>query len=325
MERNTETLSTRDLASPNEQAGDVTTSQDDVRDTAAPEGQPEVYDQAASAAEGTRVPADEQTAPPGEVRAAGSATDQSVEAGRPGADLGTESGAPGHAAEDRPANSTQAVSTPDQDTQAAPYSTAAAASTSNGGSLLPADMDATFQQRWRRSRPGSSTSPEGRSRTPIAWSRTSCSNSQRASPRNGNGSKHNGAVARTSPPRTCGSPCSAIGPSSSACCRPDSQSRIAPRGPADAAGPRRVVADGIAVGQGVASYFLDRATACVERVSCGAFAQPRQATRCLRRGESGSSTVGACGSTRDREGRRPAEIAVAVATPDCEETATTLS
>ena len=148
MQRNTETLSTRDLASPNEQVGDVTTSQDDVRDTAAPERQPEVYDQAASAAEGTRVPADEQTAPPGEARAAGSATDQSVEVARPGADLGTESGAPGHAAEDRPANSTQAVSTPDQDTQAAPYSTGAAASTSNGGSLLPADMDATFQQRW---------------------------------------------------------------------------------------------------------------------------------------------------------------------------------
>src|ERR1700727_100172 len=35
MERNTETLSTRDLASPNEPAGGVTTSEDDVRDTAA--------------------------------------------------------------------------------------------------------------------------------------------------------------------------------------------------------------------------------------------------------------------------------------------------
>ena len=81
MERNTETLSTRDLASPNEQVGDVTTSRDDVRDTAPPERQPEVYDQAASAAEGTRVPADERTAPPGEARAAGSATDQTVEAG----------------------------------------------------------------------------------------------------------------------------------------------------------------------------------------------------------------------------------------------------
>lgn len=147
MERNTETLSTRDLASPNEQVGDVTTSQDDVRDTAAPERQPEVYDQAASAAEGTRVPANEQTAPPGEARA-GSATDRTVEAARPGADLGAESGAPGYAAEDRPANSTRAVSTPDQDNEATPYSTGAAASTSNGGSLLPADMDATFQQRW---------------------------------------------------------------------------------------------------------------------------------------------------------------------------------
>ena len=33
MERNTETLSTRDLASPNEPAGGVTTSEGDVRDT----------------------------------------------------------------------------------------------------------------------------------------------------------------------------------------------------------------------------------------------------------------------------------------------------
>jgi hypothetical protein len=78
-----------------------------------------------------------------------SATDQSVEAARPGAGLRTESGAPGHAAEDRQAKSTQAVSTQDENTDAAPQSTGAAASASNGGSLLPAETDATFQERWK--------------------------------------------------------------------------------------------------------------------------------------------------------------------------------
>ena len=56
MDRNTETLSTRDLASPNEPAGEVTTSEGNVRDAATPEGQPEVYDQAATAPEGTPPP-----------------------------------------------------------------------------------------------------------------------------------------------------------------------------------------------------------------------------------------------------------------------------
>ena len=101
-----------------------------------------------------------------------------------------------------------------------------------------------FRPRWtppssnggRRSRPGSSTNPEGRSRMPIAWSRTSCSNSQRVSQRNGNGSKLSGAAGRTSPPRTCGSPCSATGalpaPALDLISQPDRA-----RGPADAAGP----------------------------------------------------------------------------------------
>ncbi len=119
MERNTETLSTRDLATPNGPAGDVTTSEDDVRDAPGPEGQPEVYDQAPPVTEGTRrpvdaetqVPANEQIAPPGEARTEASARD---------------------------------------DTEAAPQSRDAAGSASNaGGSLLPADMDATFQQRWK--------------------------------------------------------------------------------------------------------------------------------------------------------------------------------
>ena len=146
MERNTETLSTRDLASPNEAPDHVTTSEGDVRDAATPEARPEVYDRAPPVADGTRLPVDELTAPPGEARTGASARDESVEASRPDAGLGTESGARVH--EGRPATSTQSVSTQDQDTEAAPNSTGGAASASNGGSLLPADMDAKFQQRW---------------------------------------------------------------------------------------------------------------------------------------------------------------------------------
>lgn len=110
MERNTETLSTRDLASPNEPAGDATTSQDDVRNAGTPEGQPEVHDQAAPAVEGTPPPVDEQIARPHEARTGASGGDQNIER--------------------------------------ASRSTGATASASNGGSLLPADMDATFQQQW---------------------------------------------------------------------------------------------------------------------------------------------------------------------------------
>ena len=149
MERNTEALSTRDLASPNEQAGGVTTSEGDVRDAAIAEGQRGVDDQAASVPEETRLPVDEQIAPPGDGRTGASARDQSVDAASPGAGLGTERGAPGLAADDGPANSTQAVSTQDQYTEEAPRSTGAVASASNGGSLLSADMDVTFQQRWK--------------------------------------------------------------------------------------------------------------------------------------------------------------------------------
>ena len=249
MQRNAETLSTRDLASSNEPAGGVTTSEDDVRDAAAREGQPGVYDQSAPVAERIHLPVDEQTAPPGEARTGASATDQPVEASRPDAGLGIERGAPGQG-EDRPAKSTQAVSMQDQDAEAAPPST--------GGRPPPRTAGRCFRPTWtprsnkggRRSRPGSSMSPEARSRTPMAWWRTSCSNSQRASPRNGNGSKHNGAVARTSPPRTCGSPCSVTGRSSSACCRPDNRSGSlleaprTPRGRLDAMRPRRLQSGG---------------------------------------------------------------------------------
>jgi hypothetical protein len=110
MERNAETLSTRDLASPNEPADGIATSEDDVRDTAAPAGQPTARDQTAPAEEGTPLPADVEPAPPDNAREDASARDQSVEA---------------------------------------PQSTGTAASTSNGGSLLPADTDATFQERWK--------------------------------------------------------------------------------------------------------------------------------------------------------------------------------
>jgi hypothetical protein len=170
MERNEETLSTRDLASPNEPARGVTTAEGDVRDGVVPDdGQHGAYDQpheeeprlpvdedaqlvsdertAASAGEQTRLPAAEHTPPPPEARAGASARDQTLEAGGPEA---TKSGAPSHEPEDRPANSTQTVSARDQDTDAALPSTSAAASASDAtGSLLSADIDATFQQRWK--------------------------------------------------------------------------------------------------------------------------------------------------------------------------------
>ena len=158
MARNTETLSTRDLASPNDRAGGVGTSEDDMRDVAATEGQAGVDDQAAPAAEATRLPADEETqlpaseetAPPREVRTVASAGDQSGAARGPGPDLGTESVAREPAAEDRPPRSTHAVSAPEPDAEAERPSTGAAASATNGGgSLLPAAMDATFQERWK--------------------------------------------------------------------------------------------------------------------------------------------------------------------------------
>jgi hypothetical protein len=157
MQRNTETLSTRDLASPNEPGGGVTPSEGDVRDAKAPKDQHEARDQAAPVAKGTRLPVDEdaqlpaneQTAPPDDIRTAASATDQSVDVDRSDAGLGTKSGTPDYAAEDRPAGSAPAASTRDRDTEAAPQPTGATASASNGGSLLSADVDATFQQRWQ--------------------------------------------------------------------------------------------------------------------------------------------------------------------------------
>jgi hypothetical protein len=64
MERNTETLSTRDLASPNEPGADVKTSDGDVRDAATADGQSGLHDEAAPAEERTRLPVDQETQPP---------------------------------------------------------------------------------------------------------------------------------------------------------------------------------------------------------------------------------------------------------------------
>ena len=71
--------------------------------------------------------------------------------GRPVASPRTESDVGGHEPDDGPAaESAQPGATPDQDGGAAQPTTGAGASASDaGGSLLPAEMDATFQQRWK--------------------------------------------------------------------------------------------------------------------------------------------------------------------------------
>jgi hypothetical protein len=166
MERNEDTLSTRDLASPNEPVRGTAAAEGDVRDGVLLEdGQHGVHDQpheeeprlpideeriAPSAGEQTRLPAAEHTPPPPEFRAGASAREQTLEAGGPENGLGIKSGAPGHEPPDSPADSTQAGSLRDQDVDAAPASTSAAVSASDAsGSLLSADLDATFQQRWK--------------------------------------------------------------------------------------------------------------------------------------------------------------------------------
>lgn len=171
MERNEETLSTRDLASPNQTAGAVRTPQDDMRAGAVADRQHAVDAQPPE--EESRLPADEdaplvtderttapageqarltevdQTSPPAEAMTGVLAGDQPLEAGERDAGRASETGAPGHQAEDGPVNSTDAVSTQPQATGATPPSTSAAVSASDGdGSLLPAEMDAMFQQRW---------------------------------------------------------------------------------------------------------------------------------------------------------------------------------
>ena len=120
MARNTETLSTRDLASPTEPASDAT-PEGDLRDTAAPEGQSGGYDQTASAEEETSLRANEPT-----TAAAAEASAQS----RPGV---VEQRAP---RAEVPAGVSASAGEADGVTNA-------------GGSLLPADMDETFQQRWK--------------------------------------------------------------------------------------------------------------------------------------------------------------------------------
>ena len=170
MERNEETLSTRDLASPNEPVGGRRTVEDDAGNGTVPEGQTGVYDQhpeeesrlpagedpqlvtddrtGASAGEQTELPATQQT--PAQARTEASASDQNVDAGRPEASLRTGSGAVGQEPDDAPAKSAQAGETRDENGGAAQPTTGAGASASDaGGSLLPAEMDARFQQRWK--------------------------------------------------------------------------------------------------------------------------------------------------------------------------------
>ena len=195
MERNEETLSTRDLAASNESARGVATAEDGMRDGAAPDGQRAASDQ--SYHERPR-PVDED------------------------AQLVTD----GRTSGDSRANPTPAVTGPDQDTDPAPSSTSASISASDAaGSLLPGDMDATFQERWKQIQTRFVDEPRGAVEDAVTLSPTSCSNSQRASLLNGRGWKRSGAVGRTSPLRICGSPCSAIGPSSSGCCRPEGANR----------------------------------------------------------------------------------------------------
>jgi hypothetical protein len=170
MDRNEETLSTRDLASPNEPVGGGRTAEDDPGNGAVPEGQPEVYDQ--HPAEESRRPVDEDPPiatdqrtgisdgeqnelsatqqPPAQARTEASASDQTVDAGRPDSRPRSDSGAAGHEPDDGPAESAQAGETRGQDGSTAQRTTGAGASAPDaGGSLLPSEMDATFQQRWK--------------------------------------------------------------------------------------------------------------------------------------------------------------------------------
>lgn len=129
MERNEETLSTRDLASPNEPVGGGGTVEDDAGNGAVPEGQLEVYDQHPEQESGAPVGEDPQLAPDERARAS----------------AGEQAEVP--ASQQTPA---PAVDTREQDGGTAQPTTDAGASASDaGGSLLPAEMDASFQQRWK--------------------------------------------------------------------------------------------------------------------------------------------------------------------------------
>ena len=165
MERNEETLSTRDLASPNERVTEGRTADDDAGNGAAPEGQPGVHDQpregtsrlpgedepqlaaderaGTSGSEQAQLPATEQA--PAHARPEGSASDQTLDA-----NSRTGSGAADFEPGDRPAEAAQAAETREQDRGAAQPTSGVGVSPSDvGGSLLPAEMDATFQQRWK--------------------------------------------------------------------------------------------------------------------------------------------------------------------------------
>ena len=242
MERTTETLSTRDLASPNEQTRGATTSEGDARDAPTPEEQTpggmtrrrRRGGDTAFRRRGTQPPADQRTRPmsrpgppPTSRRALGArpatggpARDQTVEAGSPMPAWHSAACPPMRPRTGRRAG-TDGLSAGSGQRRSALFDGRGGLRLNAGGSLLPADWTPRSKNGGRRSRPGSSTSPEAPSRTPMAWSPTSCSNSQRASPRNASGSKRSGVEGRTSRPRICGSLFSATAVSSNGCCQPE--------------------------------------------------------------------------------------------------------
>jgi hypothetical protein len=164
MEPNEETLSTRDLASPNEAVG-VPAAADDAGNGAVPEEHEQRSQESrlpsdedpqragsermgTPAGEQTQVPSTPQTPAEGGTEASG--RDQTVGAAQPDASLRTEGRGAGGERDDRLAESGQARDTRERDGGSAQPSTDAEVSTSDaGGSLLPAEMDATFQQRWK--------------------------------------------------------------------------------------------------------------------------------------------------------------------------------
>ena len=101
--------------------------------------------------------------PRGRRQRGGPARDQIVDAQQPDAEPGTQSGVPADETVDGPAGGARTVVRGDQSSDAAPAPADAAASVSApDGSLLPADMDATFQNAGRRSNPVPRRAPRRR-------------------------------------------------------------------------------------------------------------------------------------------------------------------
>ncbi|MGI8712860.1 MAG: hypothetical protein ACR2NR_06710, partial [Solirubrobacteraceae bacterium] len=180
MKQNDKTLSTRDLVSPTDPAdGGVTTSDPDVQhEPGVAAAQPgEVFDRAGPegdqiglpADEQTQTPAVEETRPRGEQTGAGHPAARAAEhttlafeepmSAQTGDRTASEAdrdadgfapGVPGREGETGPTESTDAVSSQDQNTDAAdPAAITRTTASDAGSSLLPAETDATFQQRWK--------------------------------------------------------------------------------------------------------------------------------------------------------------------------------